>query len=811
MNKKRYTNKRIKAVIASYIVVFMILMLLQRVLIMIVSKNLRIKVFDDILESTSITVESISMFFFGIEVLLVISIIILSRRLIREVNTTNRRLVELAENAEAANQAKTTFLANMSHEIRTPLNAIIGFSDILSVSELPAKENEYAGIVARSAKSLLAIINDILDISKIESDVFDISYESFQIEGFLEQITELYSVKADEKKIQLSYYYDQLIPDYIIGDSFRLQQVISNLLSNAIKFTPQKGQVSFKILLLESKKDKVVLRFAVKDTGIGISEKGQEKIFEPFTQADDSITRKFGGTGLGLSISRKIVSAMGSKLVMESEEHRGSLFSFDVEFDVDQSHKKIDEIKNEITFGLYPNQVHDHLMKERLVDVLNHFGEVVVNAGEVYHKEIDYLFGIEGNEMHVETQNVKMMYPNVPIIYVSKDLNLSNDESKEYYQIVREPFYKTKFEKMIARLMSKGKNSGGRVEEEIYFNGTVLVAEDNSTNQILMRVLLEKLGVSIVFADNGMEAIQKFKENEVDMILMDVHMPILDGVNAMKDIRQLEQGKANKRVPIIAITADAIKGDRERYMQLGMDDYLPKPIEINRLIGVFARYLPRTTEKVEGHVIGEVKHDEDKSQGIVFVNEIHDLNPLGEGVKENDGESKEDITSTLAEELDSKEIKQNEEGVLKSDESVKELSFKERVMLEASERLSEKKLSENWLSSKPMDNVLSVKLIPYNRSVAMTGIGIDEITLDMLLENFSLTYKKDLEKLEQYLKVKDYQEISKQAHFIKGSVSNLRMSPLVNLMKEIEVLAKTKQEISVDFKSIHRYIERVLK
>ncbi len=562
------SHMKIKKMLMVYLMMFIVLVIIEQGIMFWLTRDEELTLIENIIRGADNNMIYTSIVFVSIAVIAMVIITVYGLKMVEEVRKNNEKLVEYAEHAEEANAAKTIFLANMSHEIRTPLNAIIGFSNILSISELPAAEKEYSGIVARSATSLLTVINDILDISKIESDVFDIHEEVFEVEPFLEQLVELYSVKADEKKIQLSCFFDGSIPPFVHGDSYRLQQVISNLLSNAIKFTPQKGQVIFKALLLSRNDDKATIRFTVKDTGIGISEEGQKKIFEPFTQADGSITRKFGGTGLGLSISRKIVDAMNSELELSSEMNKGSLFSFEVEFRIDETFTRAKYPYRDIVFGLFPLIPNDPGMRDRLVDVLSNYGKVIMDASERYYSEVDYLIALEVDNIYLEARNARRMYKDVPIIYASREMNMTADEGVDFYEIVREPFYKSKFEKIITNLTAKQTGEKESDSEAICFEGTVLVAEDNSTNQIFMRVLLEQLGVNIIFADNGLDAIERYKDNEVDIILMDIHMPVLDGLRAMEDIRKLEERmtvgpNAKRKVPIVALTADAFKGDRE--------------------------------------------------------------------------------------------------------------------------------------------------------------------------------------------------------------------------------------------------------
>lgn len=394
-------------------------------------------------------------------------------------------LVYAKEKAQIAEKAKSTFLANMSHEIRTPLNAIIGFSDILCESKLDKEDKEYAQIISRSAKSLLLIINDVLDISKIESGKLNIVNESFLFDPFIEHIIELFSMSAKEKEIVFIYNHDEKLPYKVLADATRLQQILSNLLSNAIKFTPKQGKVIFNIEVLEMSNENTKIKFSVKDTGIGMSPSQQKIVFNPFSQADDGISRKFGGTGLGLSICSDIAKMMGSNMELTSELGEGSEFSFVINLKVDILEYKDNTDKNNLVF-------------------------------------------------------------------------------------------------------EKSSNSN--------FEANILVAEDNPNNQRLIEILLSKIGVSYTVVNNGLEALRAYQNSKFNMVLMDINMPELDGVETTKELIRLQKEEALYKIPIIALTANSISGDREVYLEAGMDDYLSKPIEFEKLAKMIEKYLTKKTQ-----------------------------------------------------------------------------------------------------------------------------------------------------------------------------------------------------------------------
>lgn len=385
--------------------------------------------------------------------------------------------------AEVAQKAKSTFLANMSHEIRTPLNAIIGFSELLHEEIQNKEKKEHAHIISKSANSLLDIINDVLDISKIESGQIKLLNEAIELDSFNKELVELFSIKAKEKNIHFKYISDSNLPCCIEIDSTKLRQVLSNLLSNAIKFTPAQGEVIFKVITKQKDENSAKIEFQIKDTGIGINQEQQNIIFEPFLQADGGINRKFGGTGLGLAICKDILEVMNSTILLESTLKKGSQFSFELDLPIKHRCSK-QEIPLEI---------------------------------ETIRKE---------DQMNLDYKNKK-----------------------------------------------------------------VLIAEDNPNNQKLMEVILNKLELSCTLANNGEEAIEAYRNDHFDLVLMDVNMPVLDGVQATKQLLKEQEEDNLYKAPIIALTANSIEGDREKYLEEGMDDYLSKPVNFKKLSEVLDKYL----------------------------------------------------------------------------------------------------------------------------------------------------------------------------------------------------------------------------
>lgn len=526
-------------------------------------------------------------------------IIFLCYFLIKQIIKKSKELESITKKAQLseqealkANETKSQFLANMSHEIRTPLNAIIGFADILSNSKLDSKDSEKATIISKSAKALLNIINDILDISKIESGKFEISKSPFNLRELIEQIVQLYTVNTKQKNIRFLYRLDKNIPEFIISDETKIKQVLSNILSNAIKFTPKDGKITFDIELIKFENNIAKIKFSVKDEGIGISIEDQKKIFEPFSQADGNICKKYGGTGLGLTISLNIVKMLGSQIQLESEINKGSTFSFELDLEVENVNNIITS-KFKYDFAIC-NVIDDsENIKEHLCNVVKYFGRIHQNDDIDKCEKIDLIFCFGEPQFYNRLKGRKNRF-NCPVVFVGNIEKLNNNIMKDLMDYFLDvPIYGSKIFNIIAEAKAIEKNNQILEESNKKYKGKILVAEDNTNNQLLMEIILNNLGLDVTIVENGKIAFEKYKENLYDLIFMDINMPIMDGIQTLKEIKKYEKEHQKIHIPIIALTANAIQTDKEKYIEDGMDGYLSKPIENIELVKLLDLYLDK--------------------------------------------------------------------------------------------------------------------------------------------------------------------------------------------------------------------------
>lgn len=529
------------------------------------------------------------------------------------------QLRQETQRAEAASRAKSEFLAVMSHEIRTPLNGILGMTNMLIDSPLDAKQKRFARVARSSGEDLLAIINDILDFSKIEAGRLELEPRPFQVNTLLEDLAERYAPIAQGKGLEL-LCNTPIPPLSVEGDSARLAQVLTNLLSNAIKFTSH-GEVMMAVERIEETADKVQLHFGVRDTGIGISADQSEKLFTAFTQADTSMTRKYGGTGLGLAISQRLVKLMGGEILLESNIGQGSYFHFSLSF------PKVADLRNYQLVNGFENirilVVDDNQTNREILEYwLNswHAQPVMAESApqalallqQAAEREqpfqlllTDWMMpDMDGGEL-IEAINQDRRLNNLPIVVLSSAGMAANPSVAATTTYLLKPVRQSELHNLIASILAGDyiNNNNQRALHPLVLEphnenwlpklkGRVLLAEDNLVNQEVAMAMLQRMGVCAKIASNGLDAITALIEESFDVVLMDCHMPIMDGFEATQKIREREMSLAHPKLPIIALTANAIVGDRENCLAKGMDDYLSKPFTVEQLHKVLSLWLP---------------------------------------------------------------------------------------------------------------------------------------------------------------------------------------------------------------------------
>ena len=510
----------------------------------------------------------------------------------------------LAETIKEANQAKDLFLANMSHEIRTPLNGIVGFTQLLKTTSLNDDQDEFIHVIEESSENLLTIVNDILDLSKIKAEKIDLEEIAFNPLDKFESAVETYGAKALQKDIDFGVYIDPSLPSSILGDPTRLSQILVNLISNAVKFTGTYGEVSVFCERIHEDADEVTIKFSVKDTGIGITLVQQKRIFEAFSQADSSTTRKFGGTGLGLSISSKLVTLMGGKLEIDSEPGEGSTFYFSLAFKISPEAEKTErpDFRGTVVGLLLPKRNIKRQVDRNLESYVRYLGAdfMTYYEEEIYENrrnELPDLMFVDQRYARREGELDKVLTLNTPIALLAagKSKKQYDAISHRLNSLIYKPLNYSKTLKALKKRTGAGANAEPVTVEEprvTFTNLTVLVAEDNRINQKLITTTLNNFGITVTIAANGKEAVMLRKQNDYDLIFMDIQMPVMNGIEATQEILRYEELSRQTHVPIIALTANALRGDREKYLEAGMDNYTPKPINIDLIKKIIREYYP---------------------------------------------------------------------------------------------------------------------------------------------------------------------------------------------------------------------------
>ena len=512
-----------------------------------------------------------------------------------ELRALNLELRAAKEKAEQASRAKSDFLANVSHEIRTPINGIMGMTELALETPLTPEQREYLDLVRSSSSSLVAVVNDILDLSKIEARRLELDHAELDLRDAVCEAIRPLAIRAGEKGVDLAYCVDAEVPDRLVGDAGRLRQVLVNLVGNAVKFT-ERGSIDVVARRVDADADRCVLEFSVRDTGVGIPREKQQLVFEAFTQADGSSTRRFGGTGLGLAISRELAALMGGEIGVDSEPGRGSTFRFTARFALAPERRSaaMEAVRGRRILVAEPNPVHLRM----LADALRTSGAdatAVDSAGAARVALERAESGARPFDVAVLASGVAAELGPAPramaLVLLSSPGGRTGSAPPPVRSLMKPVSPRALLEAVAAAIDPRHARPGPRPSGRALAPLRVLVAEDNEINLRLLLRRLQLWGHEVTTVRNGRDAVETSQQGHFDLVLMDVQMPEVDGLEATGRIRAAEEARGEgPRVPIVGVSAHALRGDRERFLAAGMDDYLAKPVRSAELAALIERF-----------------------------------------------------------------------------------------------------------------------------------------------------------------------------------------------------------------------------